>query len=588
MLEKNTFLHGRYRVGGALKDSPGRAVYLCFDGRRSKNCVINEITPSDAEYYRCQKEVFYQTVENLKNISHPNIAKLYDSFTIDNREYIVHEYVEGVNLEILYQSALGPFSIDKTISWLFKILDILKHLHDRPSPYHLYNMHMSHFLIDKHEEIKLINYNLSEIINPAAPEDTNTALSREIYKTGEMLYRFTTLHNDLNNLIFPTSYDKKIQGFIKKCLAGNNTDIFPGIPELNEVLFKTCTPLKIRFIYRIYTNPLYWLQKFFVKNFFVFYIICLAIIFCFVNMTFGYLQNLNPEYYKNLAPVLFKKNAGIILTINEKEPAGRQLHAPEGVGLLIHPKTHIIYLLSGDGSLRAVDPQSGMFVKRYRAGKNISSGCFDARGDLYLCDAAKPYIYRYSLFAEKIIDTIKLKQAQDRAEISPDGKKIISYSERVPAINIINIMRKKVIKTFPFKERIKKMTASSDGNRLFILTRNSSMVIFNLDAMAVERTIILEKNVLDFVLSNNEDYDGEAYLIADSAKKIYVINAYKILREIKLKSPPGLICLSPQGYYLYVYSSDANTISKINLRNNKVVKIITPHIINPDRMLVTE
>jgi len=74
-------------------------------------------------------EQFRQEAELLKKLNHPNLPQVFDFFTYRNQGYIIMTLVEGGDLYALFERKDHSLDEQQVRSWLFQILDALKHCH---------------------------------------------------------------------------------------------------------------------------------------------------------------------------------------------------------------------------------------------------------------------------------------------------------------------------------------------------------------------------------------------------------------------------------------------------------------------------
>lgn len=96
--------------------------------------AIKEILPqfvTDEEFrYRIESEVeFLKELNNSLPADNSGVVKVYESFELDSRIYIVMQLVEGQNLEqVVSEQGALPFS--KAVRYMLRILDIMQNVHE--------------------------------------------------------------------------------------------------------------------------------------------------------------------------------------------------------------------------------------------------------------------------------------------------------------------------------------------------------------------------------------------------------------------------------------------------------------------------
>ena len=133
-LPVGTIIHRRYRVEDQLDKSSSGAIYLVKDQRnKQKLFVLKEMIPPSK---KGEHRLPLQSVL-LKRLDHPALPHVYDVFNdeIQGRAYIVMNYIEGSNLEILQQQQPGRrFSLPRIMSIMAPIVDAVTYLHSQHPP----------------------------------------------------------------------------------------------------------------------------------------------------------------------------------------------------------------------------------------------------------------------------------------------------------------------------------------------------------------------------------------------------------------------------------------------------------------------
>lgn len=128
-------MNGRFKIVSQLTAGGLSAIYLAEKSDK-RTVVIKEavVPPYADEATRAKaKELFDREARFLVKLSHPRIAKVYDHFVENNRDYIVLEYIPGQSLRQLV-SRDGPRSEDEVLSWAIEVADILDYLHTQDPP----------------------------------------------------------------------------------------------------------------------------------------------------------------------------------------------------------------------------------------------------------------------------------------------------------------------------------------------------------------------------------------------------------------------------------------------------------------------
>ncbi len=103
-------------------------VYFSLDLTTNTYCAIkeNRILVENA------KRQFKQEAEILARLNHPNLPKVFSFFQISNQgQYIVMEYIDGLNLQEIIEQNNSPITEKQVIIWFTQIFDALSYLHSQ-------------------------------------------------------------------------------------------------------------------------------------------------------------------------------------------------------------------------------------------------------------------------------------------------------------------------------------------------------------------------------------------------------------------------------------------------------------------------
>ncbi|MCB0075608.1 MAG: serine/threonine protein kinase, partial [Caldilineaceae bacterium] len=102
ILESGTILRNRYSIQELVGQGGMGAVYRANDLRlEGRVCALKEILPALSEGSATREELeqlaeqFRVEASTLARLDHPNLPKVSDYFSIEGREYLVMDFVEG-------------------------------------------------------------------------------------------------------------------------------------------------------------------------------------------------------------------------------------------------------------------------------------------------------------------------------------------------------------------------------------------------------------------------------------------------------------------------------------------------------------
>ncbi len=176
ILEPGTVLRKRYEIQELVGQGGMGAVYKATDRRLDgRICAIKEVLPILSENAASEQELeqiteqFHTEASVLSRLDHPNLPKVSDYFSVEGREYLVMDYVDGRDLqEILReQQQLGEFLKEpQVLAWATQLLDALEYLHDQNPPVVHRDIKPSNIKVTPRGIVKLVDFGLVKVLQP--------------------------------------------------------------------------------------------------------------------------------------------------------------------------------------------------------------------------------------------------------------------------------------------------------------------------------------------------------------------------------------------------------------------------------------
>jgi serine/threonine protein kinase/sugar lactone lactonase YvrE len=127
MLARNTVLLQRYRIVRPLGRGGMGHVYEAIDDTVDALVAIKETFATTDEL----RKAFEREAKLLANLKHPALPRVTHHFVEGNGQYLVMEYVEGLNLEERLRLHARPFAYEEVMPWAGELLKALEYLHTR-------------------------------------------------------------------------------------------------------------------------------------------------------------------------------------------------------------------------------------------------------------------------------------------------------------------------------------------------------------------------------------------------------------------------------------------------------------------------
>jgi serine/threonine protein kinase len=109
----------------------------------------------------------------LTRLTHPNLPKVYDYFSLSGKHYIIMEYVKGKTLEAILHSRKGqPVDERLALSWALQICRAMQFLSVQKPPVVFRDLKPSNIMIESDGKVKLIDFGIARFFKENKREDT--------------------------------------------------------------------------------------------------------------------------------------------------------------------------------------------------------------------------------------------------------------------------------------------------------------------------------------------------------------------------------------------------------------------------------
>ncbi|HYZ86840.1 MAG TPA: serine/threonine-protein kinase, partial [Bryobacteraceae bacterium] len=199
-----TLLAGRYRIIGLLGKGGMGEVYRATDLTLGQSVAL-KFLPHEAAANQALLERFHGEVRVARQVSHPNVCRVYDIGEVEGIPFISMEYIDGEDLASLLQR-IGRLPGDKAMETARKICAGLAAAHDRGVIHR--DLKPQNIMMNRRGEVVIMDFGLAAIADqlsgaevrngtPAymAPEQlkgSEVSARSDIYSLGLVLYEIFT------------------------------------------------------------------------------------------------------------------------------------------------------------------------------------------------------------------------------------------------------------------------------------------------------------------------------------------------------------------------------------------------------------
>ncbi|HEY3840859.1 MAG TPA: serine/threonine-protein kinase [Bryobacteraceae bacterium] len=199
-----TLLAGRYRILGLLGRGGMGEVYRATDLMVGQSVAL-KFLPEEAARDQRLLERFHGEVRVARQVSHPNVCRVYDIGQIDGMPFISMEYVDGEDLSSLL-TRIGRLPADKALETARKLCAGLAAAHDRGVIHR--DLKPQNIMMNKRGEVVIMDFGLAAVaaqltgqesrngtpayMSPEQLKGAEVTQRSDVYALGLVLYELFT------------------------------------------------------------------------------------------------------------------------------------------------------------------------------------------------------------------------------------------------------------------------------------------------------------------------------------------------------------------------------------------------------------
>ncbi len=187
-LHTGTNLSERYLIEGVIGVGGMGAVYRARDlhfPNVVKLVAVKEMVnlAPDPLVRKTIVRNFEREANLLATLDHRAIPRIYDYFSLNERSYLVLEYISGKDLEAIISDSDGFISEERLLTWAIELCDVLNFLHThKPEPIIFRDMKPSNVMINSQDHVILVDFGIAK---PFQAGQKGTMIGTEGYSPPE-------------------------------------------------------------------------------------------------------------------------------------------------------------------------------------------------------------------------------------------------------------------------------------------------------------------------------------------------------------------------------------------------------------------
>jgi serine/threonine-protein kinase len=171
-IEPGVILRDRYKIRRIIGQGGMGSIYLAEDIRlEGRQCALKEVQHESSlpeDTLQQAQDQFLREAQILARLDHPNLPKVSDFFSEENREYLVMDYVPGEDLRTLMIEARRKKTfLDEmeVLDWSVQLADALEYMHQQDPPILHRDIKPSNLKLTPSGLIKLVDFGLVKLMD---------------------------------------------------------------------------------------------------------------------------------------------------------------------------------------------------------------------------------------------------------------------------------------------------------------------------------------------------------------------------------------------------------------------------------------
>lgn len=183
-LQVGTVLEERYQIMVQLVSGEISALYKAKVLKLNSICAVKELIPSKKILVDRVNAVewFKREARLLARMDHPNLPKVFDYFVLNERYYLIMNFIEGEDLHSILEKRGNPgLPEDVVINWSKQILQVLDYLHNLNPPVVYRDIKPENIMLHKDGRLMLIDFGIARVVRIDIDDAPKTVIGTDGY-----------------------------------------------------------------------------------------------------------------------------------------------------------------------------------------------------------------------------------------------------------------------------------------------------------------------------------------------------------------------------------------------------------------------
>lgn len=231
-LQSGSILEERYRIESQLGKGGMGEVYLAYDQSLQIRVAVKEnlnLNPESERQFRREAEL-------LASLRHPNLPRVTDYFILEERQYLVMDYIEGEDLHLLAQQR--PPTVEEVLTWSDAVCDALTYLHSRQPPIIHRDIKPANLKLQPDGTVILVDFGIAKVFDHAQTSTGARGLTPGFSPPEQYGVKRTDARSDqfslaatIYSLLTGQIPTDSIERMVKKVELKSVRSLNPAIPE---------------------------------------------------------------------------------------------------------------------------------------------------------------------------------------------------------------------------------------------------------------------------------------------------------------------------------------------------------------------